>query len=253
MKEKNKIRWMMVIIVVLICVSNVALILAKRAGKSGDDATTEIDVTTEVDEDIQEETISTTESVSKEEATGEKEIITEEAAYTHTASEDEQQAEDATEAVADSAVAYQPKKEEEKPQQTTETTEADKPEAYSEATTEAPANTTESTEEMVWVDAVWETVWVVDKPAQTVEIPIYEWRSNEVCNGCGEVIAYMDGDVLVDNIEEHTKSHMLAGVVGHGSWHTEYYQVQVDTYIVEEPEEGHYEEVVVKEGYWTTK
>lgn len=109
----------------------------------------------------------------------------------------------------------------------------------------APQNTGQSqtnTTEAVWVEPVYEKVWVVDREAQTVELPVYENVYKDVCNGCGADITADPG--------AHGKAQMLAGILSCGGWHSEAYQVQVDTQVIYEPEEGHWEEVLVKEGCW---
>lgn len=102
------------------------------------------------------------------------------------------------------------------------------------------ATTTEHTS--VWHEPVYKDVWVVDVPAHTEEIPEYETRCRSVCNGCG-------ADVTNDPIG-HGKTQMLAGNMSCGGYHTEYYDVQIGTTTLNYPEEGHWEKVLVKEGYW---
>lgn len=100
----------------------------------------------------------------------------------------------------------------------------------------------ENTTEAVWVEPVYEKVWVVDREAQTVELPVYENVYKDVCNGCG-------ADITADPTA-HFKSKINAGILSCGGFHLEVEQVQVDTQTIYEPEEGHWEEVLVKDGYW---
>ncbi len=116
-------------------------------------------------------------------------------------------------------------------------TETDDTPATTEATTEV---TTEA--EKVWVEAVYEEVWVVDQEAYTYENPVYETRAKDVCNGCG-------ADVT-ENPDAHFKAQIAAGNTSCGGYHIEYYQVQVGTETIEVPEEGHWETICISEGYW---
>ena len=116
--------------------------------------------------------------------------------------------------------------------ETTETTE----------TTEAPAvsDATDDTSEKTWVPAVYEDVWVVDQEAFSYENPIYETICLSICNGCGADIT--------GNVDAHaTRENLLNGC---GGYHTEYVQVQVGTETIEVEEVGHWEKVLVSEGYW---
>lgn len=98
------------------------------------------------------------------------------------------------------------------------------------------ATTTEHTP--VWHEPVYQDVWVVDVPAHTEEIPEYETRCRDVCNQCG-------ADVT-NNLSAHYDQ--LDSVCG--GYHTEYYNVQIGTSTLNYPEEGHWEKVLVQEGYW---
>lgn len=111
-------------------------------------------------------------------------------------------------------------------------------------TTEAPAvsDTTDDETSKTWVPAVYEDVWVVDQEAFSYENPIYETRAKDVCNGCG-------ADVTV-NPDAHFKAQIAAGNTSCGGYHIEYYQVQIGTETIEVEEVGHWEKVLVSEGYW---
>ncbi len=93
--------------------------------------------------------------------------------------------------------------------------------------------------DMVWVEPVYEQVWVVDREAQTVELPIYETRERTVCNGCGADISGF--------ASEHIGNRENVNCYG---CRTEAYEVIVGYQTIEEPEEGHWEQVLVSEGYW---
>lgn len=86
-----------------------------------------------------------------------------------------------------------------------------------------------------WHSPEYEMIWIVDKAAWTEDIPQYETKCRIVCGGCG---AYMYTQ------EEVTNHPCMAG------YRDEYYNVQVGTTTIAHPEEGHWEEQLVKEGYW---
>ena len=89
-----------------------------------------------------------------------------------------------------------------------------------------------------WVEET-EQVWVVDSPAWSESVPVYEAREISVCNVCGIEIT--------GSVSAHAKEHMLAG---EGSGHrSEVIQVLVGHETVEHPEEGHWETVVTG-GHW---
>lgn len=87
--------------------------------------------------------------------------------------------------------------------------------------------------------------WVVDKAAwtETVSEPIYQTVERCICNGCGADIT--------DDPWGHIENQMLAGNTSCGGYHSEVKKVQTgtDTYTVNHPEQGHYEETQVLAGY----
>ena len=89
-----------------------------------------------------------------------------------------------------------------------------------------------------WHPPVYENVWVVDKAAWTEEIPKYEAELHWICNQCGADITGNPGE------------HISNPDSSCGGYHSEYYDVQVGTTTVNWPEEGHWEQKLVKEGYW---
>ncbi len=115
----------------------------------------------------------------------------------------------------------------------------------SSSTPAAPASTTGSaagTESgngnhagQTWHEPVYENVWVVDEEAWTETYPVYETRVRIVCYGCG---CYM---YTQDEVSNHP---CLAG------YYDETYQVQVGTETESHPEVGHWEQKLVKDGYW---
>ena len=89
-----------------------------------------------------------------------------------------------------------------------------------------------------WVEET-ERVWVIDNPAWSESVPVYEAREISVCSVCGIEIT--------GSVSAHAKEHMLAG---EGSGHrSEVIQVLVGHETVEHPEEGHWETVVTG-GHW---
>ena len=88
----------------------------------------------------------------------------------------------------------------------------------------------------VWHEPVVEKKWVVDTPAWDEEFPVYETRVRMVCRLCG---GYMYSQSDIDN---HPCSPQ--------SDYDEPYQVQTGTTTIHHDEVGHWEEVVIKEGYW---
>lgn len=98
----------------------------------------------------------------------------------------------------------------------------------------------------VWHEPVYEQQWVVDQAAwdETVSEPIYEEVSRAICNGCGADIT--------DCIDEHGYNAMMSGNMSCGAYHvvTETIQTGTNTYTIHHDEIGHYENVLVQEGYW---
>ncbi len=90
-----------------------------------------------------------------------------------------------------------------------------------------------------WHSPEYEMIWIVDKAAWTEEIPKYESVCKSICNQCGADITGHASEHITnpDNLDCY-------------SYHAEYYDVQVGTTTIAHPEEGHWEEQLVKEGYW---
>lgn len=100
------------------------------------------------------------------------------------------------------------------------------------------AGNQESNAGKTWHPPVYENVWVVDKAAWTEEIPKYETRYRDVCNQCGA------------DVTNCIYEHYYTAEATCGGYHSEYYDVQVGTTTVNWPEEGHWEQKLVREGYW---
>lgn len=118
-------------------------------------------------------------------------------------------------------------------------------------TTETPSEPVEpttavaaddSTEGKTWVPPVYKEVWVVDQEACTIENPVYEVVYVSYCNGCGAVIT--------GKTDEHAKERLLAGHMECGGYTIVPEYVQVGVEVIEVPEQGHWEKVLVQEGYW---
>ena len=69
-------------------------------------------------------------------------------------------------------------------------------------------------EEGYWADELVSGAW-------TEEIPVYEERARDICNGCG-----LD---ITEDPWTHAEEQLLAGNYACGGYHTEYKQVQVGT------------------------
>ncbi len=92
----------------------------------------------------------------------------------------------------------------------------------------------------VWHDPVYDRKWVVDQAAwnETVSTPVYETRTVWYCSTCNA------------NISANPEGHLDETRHG-GYWSTgEEVQVGTNTITVPHEEVGHWEDVLVKEGYW---
>lgn len=103
----------------------------------------------------------------------------------------------------------------------------------------------EKPKEPVWHPPVKDKRWVVDQAAwvETVNEPVYSEVGKAICTGCGADIT--------NYIDQHFKeSYLNGGNCGGYSVVTEKVQTGTNTYTVNHPEVGHWEEYVVQEGYW---
>ena len=137
------------------------------------------------------------------------------------------------------------------------TTEAPRQETTEQRTTESDPTTEKTPEQTtekprVWHPAVTKKVWVVDEEAWDETITYTDYETHDVCSTCG---AYIDGgqDVLRRHVEQS-----VAWVEEHGlpleqaclgAFRTISVPIE-KTEVVHHEEEGHWETVVVKEGYW---
>ena len=98
---------------------------------------------------------------------------------------------------------------------------------------------TEAPRQPVWHDPVYEDRYVVDQEAwdEVVSEPVYDMVEQHVCAECGVI----SGD---------PNMHLLES--GHSNWWSEWISVQVGTneYTIHHDEVGHWESVLVQEGYW---
>ncbi len=110
--------------------------------------------------------------------------------------------------------------------------------------TSKPATATQSNK--VWHNTVYKTVehpaetkevWVVDKEAYTEEVPTYSETEVIICDTCGADIT--------SGVESHYHESDF-------TYHTETQKVITGYDVVNVPEQGHYETVIVKEA-WTEK
>ena len=79
--------------------------------------------------------------------------------------------------------------------------------------------------------------WVVDKAAWTEEQPVYATDIRVICNTC-------NADITEQNVAYHVKDHTLKGEAT-GGHREEPRRVQTGTKIINHPEEGHFENVLI--------
>lgn len=100
------------------------------------------------------------------------------------------------------------------------------------------ASETPTADKRVWVEPVYEKVWVVDKPEEVNYYPIWRTEYHDVCNECGMIL---DGGIASDHILGSECSSYSGDVP---------FDVQDGWYEEIIPEEGHWEDVLVEEGHW---
>ena len=137
-------------------------------------------------------------------------------------------------------------------QQTTEqtTTEQVLSESNTLEQTSTEQTVAESTErQKIWHEPVTEQVWVVDHEAwtETWEEPATEYH--DVCNSCGAIVDGAGSDHLYNSWLQYLNGEISyeQTCVGY-STDVAFYKTITKT--KEHPEEGHYETVIMKEGYW---
>lgn len=112
----------------------------------------------------------------------------------------------------------------------------------SDTTGQKPAEPSRPAEpEKQWHEPVYENRWVVDREAwdEVIEEPVYEMVEHTICSSCGADISGW----AVQHLEESLDC---------GGYYSEWRQEQTGTtsHTVHHEEQGHYEQVLVKEGYW---
>lgn len=96
--------------------------------------------------------------------------------------------------------------------------------------------------EKVWVPPVTEMVWVVDQEAYSETYPVYETVDAIRCTNCGGL--FYSGDSYTEHIDANHYDDCG------GSWYADPQTIQTGTTEEHYPEEGHWEPVVIEEGYW---
>lgn len=129
-----------------------------------------------------------------------------------------------------------------KPSSNTEDKKPSKPSGGNTGSTEKPkpGHTHKWVEQFKTIhhDAVYENKYVVDQPAW--DEPIYEWQTKYICNGCGIDLG------TYENAIKHMKETMMSGDMSH-SYTDSTVQIQIGS--THHPEQGHNEQVLVKEAW----
>ncbi len=135
-------------------------------------------------------------------------------------------------------------KEESKPSTNKEEQKPSKPSGGNTGSTEKPKpnHTHKWVEQFKTIhhDAVYENKYVVDQPAYDEQVPKYANVPVMICNDCG-------AELNASNCWDHIENHAMNG--GKGSWTDTYKQVVVGYDTVHHPEQGHNEQVLVKEAW----
>ena len=124
-------------------------------------------------------------------------------------------------------------------------------EARTDPTTEAGTDPT-TEKEKKWHPAVTKKVWVVDEEAWDETITYTDYETHDVCSACG---AYIDGgpEVLENHVNQSIQWAEEHGIPLEQACLGAFRTISVPiekTEVVHHEEEGHWEKVVVKEGYW---
>ena len=165
------------------------------------------------------DTASVAESATSETASAATSDIT--SAIGETATDTESTAESTAETTTQTAT-EQPATQPEKPVQTNTGTVAQQPQTTAPATP-APQNHA----------PIYRQQWVVDKAAWTEYKPVYDNKEVHVGNQSGTVITGDPNEYLLDNTNGDT------------GWHSEWKQTLVRTDVINHPEEGHHESVLI--------
>ena len=106
------------------------------------------------------------------------------------------------------------------------------------ATAQQPQTTAPATPAPQNHAPIYRQQWVVDKAAWTEYKPVYDNDERSICNTCNADIT--------GNEREHTKQHTLKNEGG--SWRSEWKSSLVRTDVINHPEEGHFEDVLICAG-----
>ena len=132
-------------------------------------------------------------------------------------------------------------------EETTTTTEEKKPQSTTETSTTVEPTTEKK---RVWHPEVTKEVWVVDVPAYTETITYTDYIDCYMCTNCRALFAtYAEADAHLDeSLERHTRGEIPLSEVclAFKTWQ----KPEERTETFDHPEEGHWETVVVSEGYW---
>ncbi len=139
---------------------------------------------------------------------------------------DTESATESTEEATTQTATEQPAAQQEKPVQTSTGATAQQPQTTAPA---APAPQNHA--------PLYRQQWVVDKAAWTEEQPVYATDIRVICNTC-------NADITEQNVAYHVKDHTLKGEAT-GGHREEPRRVQTGTKIINHPEEGHFENVLI--------
>ena len=102
----------------------------------------------------------------------------------------------------------------------------------------------------MWHPEVTKEVWVVDVPAYTETVTYTDYIDCYLCPNCGATFAtYDEADQhLMDSVNRYLQGEIdyYSICVNFRTWQTPVERTEN----FEHPEEGHWETVVVSEGYW---
>lgn len=244
MEEKNKKKRNIIIIIVagLLLIGLGTVCLVNVLGGQDRESVGKVESSTEVMVADTEEksTSATSEQVSTEKATTESKASTEAKQEVTSESEASTKPKDTESVTTESVAAAQQTTQVPSTTQAPSTTAAPSTQAPSTPTITTQATTT-TEKEKVWHEPVTEMVWVVDKEAWTETIATTEEIYCKRCHGCQE--KFTSSDSFWDHVDA------VPGDACGGGWSSDTMEVPGTTEIYHD-EEGHWESVVVQEGYW---
>lgn len=158
--------------------------------------------------------------------------------------EAEKQAKDGKEVVTEEGIKNEKKTEKPKTEPTTQKEESNKKPSKPSGGNTSNAEKPKPGHKHEWVeqfktihhDAVYENKYVVDHPAWDEQVPITEMKAHSICNTCGADIT--------NHAVEHLENNL--NCVG---YHTEWIEEVVGYDTVHHPEQGHNEQVLVKDAW----